>query len=52
MQARGALEQMVLAEFCAAHFNDHVPKLARGLRVKLEAMMEALAEQFGTRRRV
>jgi len=44
----GALEQMVLAEFCAAHFNDHVPKLARGLRVKLEAMMEALAEQFGT----
>lgn len=44
----GALEQMVLAEFCAAHFNDHVPKLARGLRAKLEAMMEALAEQFGT----
>jgi 2-aminoadipate transaminase len=44
----GALEQMVLAEFSAAHFNDHVPKLRRGLRVKLEAMMEALAEQFGT----
>ena len=44
----GALEQMVLAEFCPAHFNDHVPKLAKGLRVKLEAMMEALAEQFGT----
>jgi len=44
----GALEQMVLAEFCAAHFNDHVPKLARGLRIKLEALMEALAEQFGT----
>ncbi|EGP08645.1 putative valine-pyruvate aminotransferase [Bradyrhizobiaceae bacterium SG-6C] len=44
----GALEQMVLAEFCAAHFSDHVPKLAKGLRVKLEAMMEALAEQFGT----
>lgn len=44
----GALEQMVLAEFCATHFNDHVPKLARGLRLKLEAMMEALAEQFGT----
>lgn len=44
----GALEQMVLAEFCAAHFHDHVPKLRQGLRVKLEAMMEALAEQFGT----
>ena len=44
----GALEQMVLAEFCAAHFNDHVPKLTKGLRVKLETMMDALAEQFGT----
>lgn len=44
----GALEQMVLADFCAAHFNDHVPKLTRGLRVKLDALMEALAEQFGT----
>lgn len=44
----GALEQMVLAEYCTKHFNDHVPKLAKGLRAKLEAMMEALAEQFGT----
>lgn len=44
----GALEQMVLAEYCTKHFNDHVPKLAKGLRVKLEAMMEVLAEQFGT----
>ncbi len=44
----GALEQMVLAEFCAAHFADHVPKLTKGLRVKLDAMMDALAEQFGT----
>ncbi len=44
----GALEQMVLAEFCATHFADHVPKLTKGLRVKLDAMMEALAEQFGT----
>ncbi len=44
----GALEQMVLAEFCAAHFKEHVPKLTRGLREKLETLMEALAEQFGT----
>jgi 2-aminoadipate transaminase len=44
----GALEQMVLAEFCAAHFHDHVPKLTKGLRVKLDAMMDTLAEQFGT----
>ena len=44
----GALEQMVLAEFCAGHFDEHVPKLTRGLRAKLETLMEALAEQFGT----
>jgi 2-aminoadipate transaminase len=44
----GALEQMVLAEFCTAHFTDHVPKLTRGLRTKLDALMDALAEQFGT----
>jgi 2-aminoadipate transaminase len=44
----GALEQMVLAEYCAPHFATHVSDLARGLRVKLDAMMEALAEQFGT----
>jgi 2-aminoadipate transaminase len=44
----GALEQMVLAEFCPAHFHDHVDRLKKGLRVKCEALMEALAEQFGT----
>ena len=44
----GALEQMVLAEFCASHFDEHVPKLTRGLRAKLETLMDALAEQFGT----
>ena len=27
----GALEQMVLAEYCAPHFTTHVPKLTRGL---------------------
>jgi 2-aminoadipate transaminase len=44
----GALEQMVLAEYCAPHFTSHVPKLARGLRAKLDTLMEALNEQFGT----
>jgi len=44
----GALEQMVLAEFCAPHFDAHVPKLRRGLRDKLETLMAALNEQFGT----
>jgi 2-aminoadipate transaminase len=44
----GALEQMVLAQYCADHFDTHVPQLTRGLRAKLEALMEALSEQFGT----
>jgi 2-aminoadipate transaminase len=44
----GALEQMVLAEYCAPHFGSHAPKLTRGLRAKLDTLMEALNEQFGT----
>jgi 2-aminoadipate transaminase len=44
----GALEQMVLAEYCAPHFTAHVPELARALRAKLDTLMEALAESFGT----
>ncbi len=44
----GALEQMVLAEYCAPHFATHVPKLTRGLRAKLDTLMEALNAQFGT----
>jgi 2-aminoadipate transaminase len=44
----GALEQMVLAEYCAPHFATHVPKLTKGLRAKLDTLMEALNEQFGT----
>jgi 2-aminoadipate transaminase len=44
----GALEQMVLGEFCAPHFADHVPRLTRGLRAKLDTLMEALDAQFGT----
>src|SRR5262249_30685235 len=44
----GALEQMVLAEFCPRHFAEHVPKLAKTLSGKLQTLREALAEQFGT----
>jgi 2-aminoadipate transaminase len=44
----GALEQMVLAEYCVPHFATHVPKATRGLRAKLETLMDALNEQFGT----
>jgi 2-aminoadipate transaminase len=44
----GAVEQMVLGEFCQNHFDTHVPRLTRGLRAKLETLMDALNEQFGT----
>ncbi|MBM3527265.1 MAG: PLP-dependent aminotransferase family protein [Alphaproteobacteria bacterium] len=44
----GALEQMVLAEYCKPHFEEHVPVLTRGLRKKLDTLMESLAERFGT----
>jgi 2-aminoadipate transaminase len=43
----GALEQMVVAEYCAAHFARHVPALRRSLRAKLETLMESLREHFG-----
>jgi 2-aminoadipate transaminase len=44
----GALEQMVLAEYCGRHFSRHVPALRRSLRAKLETLMESLNEHFGT----
>ena len=43
----GALEQMVLAEYCTSNFAKHVPVLRRGLRAKLETLMESLKEHFG-----
>ncbi len=44
----GALEQMVLAEYCMAHFDDHVDELRGVLKRKCETIMEALAAEFGT----
>ncbi len=44
----GALEQMALADYCPPHFTSHVPELTRALRAKLDTLMEALREQFGT----
>ncbi len=43
----GALEQMVLAEYCNAHFTQHLPVLRRALRAKLVTLMEALRRNFG-----
>jgi 2-aminoadipate transaminase len=44
----GALEQMILAEYCINHFADHVEQLTRGLKVKLDCLTAALSESFGT----
>ena len=44
----GAVEQMLLAEYCTPHFATHVPVLTRALQAKCETLMEAFAEQFGT----
>ncbi|HYC47885.1 MAG TPA: PLP-dependent aminotransferase family protein [Burkholderiales bacterium] len=42
-----AVEQMMLAEYCTKNFAKHVPELRKGLRAKLETLMEALREHFG-----
>ncbi len=44
----GALEQMILAEYCNEHFDTHVNALRTTLRRKAEALMEALRTQFGS----
>jgi 2-aminoadipate transaminase len=44
----GAIEQMVLAEYCSPHFDERIAKLRQGLRRKRDTMKEALNEQFGT----
>jgi 2-aminoadipate transaminase len=44
----GGLEQMLLAEYCEAHFAEHVPQLRKRFRAKLDTMVAALNEQFGT----
>ena len=44
----GAIEQMVLAEYCSPHFDERSPELRQGLRRKRDTMKEALNEQFGT----
>jgi len=43
----GALEQMVLAEYCTEHFDAHVTELNATLKKKLDALLDALAEYFG-----
>ncbi len=38
----------MLAAYCRPHFATHVPALTKTLRTKLDTLMEALNEQFGT----
>jgi 2-aminoadipate transaminase len=44
----GALEQMVLAEYCSRHFESHVAALNATLKAKRDALVDALHEHFGT----
>jgi 2-aminoadipate transaminase len=42
------LTQMMLAEYCEAHFAAHLPQLRKRFRAKLDTLVAALNEQFGT----
>jgi 2-aminoadipate transaminase len=44
----GAIDQMVLAEFCEARFDDHVGALRKVLKRKLGVLTEAVSANFGT----
>lgn len=44
----GALEQMVLAEFCSREFDRHVAKLSAHLATKAEAICTAFDQYFGS----
>ena len=44
----GALEQMMLAEYCRSRFDAHVGHVTGLLKQKLDAMTAALEEHFGT----
>ena len=44
----GAMEQMLLAEYCTQHFDAHVTSLTAVLKQKRDQIIEALDESFGT----
>jgi len=44
----GALEQMVLGEYCPTHFEQHVIKLRDTLNEKCQVMLETIEAEFGT----
>ena len=44
----GAIDQMVIAEYCEAHFDTHVAGLRKTLKRKLDVLTEAVSSNFGT----
>lgn len=44
----GALEQMLLAEYCQEHFDTHLSKLNVNLKAKLDTLTDAIDREFGT----
>lgn len=44
----GALEQMLLAEYCTTSFDEHVKTLNNNLHKKLQVLTNALDREFGT----
>jgi 2-aminoadipate transaminase len=43
----GALEQMLLSEYCPDNFDDHLTRLNKTLEAKLDALTAAIDEEFG-----
>lgn len=44
----GALEQLLLGEYCQRHFDTHVASLNQRLQKKAQTLTDALGEYFGT----
>ncbi len=44
----GALEQMLLAEYCTEHFDQHVNNLNINLKQKLDTLCQSIDREFGT----
>ena len=44
----GALDQMVIAEYFARHFDEHITALSKVLEDKLDCMVQAVEREFGT----
>ena len=44
----GSLEQMLLGEYCATHFDQHVASLNQNLKAKLDTLCACIDQEFGT----